>query len=239
MRTLLLCLVTAVLAAVPAHAARKTESGPPVPRFDPKTFGDIVDNPYFPLRPGTIYVYETAGGDSTTRDTVVVTHEIRTIAGVAAIAVRDSAWRGPRLLRVTTRWYAQDRKGNVWCLGVREQALHQDKLSSSEASWEAGRDSARAGIVMLATPQPGDRYRQEFYRGIAEDVSQVLNVNATTRVLNQSYNACVETEDTSTLVPGVDVRRTYAPGLGLVLERPMQGGLVTKTLIKVIVPQPE
>src|SRR5436190_1357662 len=40
---------------------------------------------------------------------------------------------------------------------------------NTEGSWEAGVDGAKAGIIMKARPRFGVAYRQEYYRGHAED----------------------------------------------------------------------
>jgi len=240
MRTTLVTLALAVLLAAPAAAARKPASkAPAMPAFDPKTFSDIVDNPYFPLRPGMVLVYETRSGDSTGVDTVTVTHDTKTILGVAAIAVLDRAWRRGTLVESTTDWYAQDRKGNVWYLGEESEELRDGKMVRAAGSWEAGRDSAQPGLIMPAVPQPGMEYRQEHRPGVAEDMARVLSLTATAKVLKDSYTACVETEEWSPLEPKVVERKVYAPGLGLVLERTIKGGdeRLEMTLIKVIPPE--
>ena len=51
-------------------------------------------------------------------------------------------------------------------------------MISTEGSWEAGADGAQAGIIMLADPKKGDRYRQEFAPGVAEDTAQVIGLDA-------------------------------------------------------------
>ena len=48
---------------------------------------------------------------------------------------------------------------------------------STEGSWEAGVDGAKPGIVMKSNPQVGDTYRQEFLKGEAEDMGQVLSID--------------------------------------------------------------
>ena len=52
-----------------------------------------------------------------------------------------------------------------------------EKSLVPEGSWEAGVDGAEAGIVMLADPQVGDTYRQEWYPGHAEDAAEVVSLS--------------------------------------------------------------
>ncbi|MCA9624692.1 MAG: hypothetical protein KC731_36965, partial [Myxococcales bacterium] len=85
-------------------------------------------------------------------------------------------------------WYAQDDDGNVWYMGEESESFEYDDDgnligSSTEGSWEAGLDVAgtgevaQPGFVMLASPAVGDRYKQEYYPGEAEDEAKVLAVD--------------------------------------------------------------
>jgi len=229
--------VLAALLAAAAPAPQKPAAlKPPIPAFDPSEFSDIVDNPYFPLRPGMVYVYETEAGRTKDVDTVTVTRETRVILGVVALVVRDRTYRGGKLVEESFDWYAQDRKGNVWYLGEDTREMRDGKVVGTAGSWEAGRDSAQAGIIMPAIPQPGMVYRQEYRRGVAEDMARVVGITSGASVMKATLTACVETEDWSPLEHGVKERKVYAPGFGLVLQRTVSGGDEWMTLVKVIAP---
>src|SRR3989441_2568257 len=80
-------------------------------------FSARVDNPWFPLRPGTTLVYRGVKDGKPSRDVVHVTGQTRRIAGVTCTAVADRLYLGGRLEERTTDWYAQDKAGNVWYFG--------------------------------------------------------------------------------------------------------------------------
>jgi hypothetical protein len=229
----------ALLSALGAAAPRGQKSAalkPPIPVFDPVGFTALVDNPYFPLRPGTVRVYELRAGKTTVVDTVTVTRETKTILGVNAVMVRDRTYRDSVLIEDTFDWYAQDRKGNVWYLGEDTKEYRDGKVVSTAGSWEAGRDSAHAGIIMPAIPEVGMEYRQEYRAGVAEGMARVINLDAKVMALNETFTACLETEDWSPLERGVREKKVYAPGLGLVLRRTVAGGDEWMKLVKLIVP---
>jgi hypothetical protein len=230
-----LALVSALSAAAPA-GQKSAELKPPVPVFDPAGFTSVVDNPYFPLRPGTVLVYQTRGGKAPDVDTVAVTRETRLVLGVTAVAVRTRSYRGGKPAGVRRDWYAQDRKGNVWSLAKDAKEMRDSLVADTAGSWEAGKDSARAGIVMPAIPEVGMEYRQAYRRGVVEDLAEVRSLDAKATVLNDTFTACVETEEWSTLERGVRERKVYAPGLGLVLRQTVGGGDEWTKLVKVIVP---
>src|SRR3954463_3808423 len=134
-----------------------------------------IDNPYFPLAPGDRWVYREAENGRTARDVVKVTHRTKTMAsGAVARVVSDVVSRHGKPLEVTEDYYAQDRKGNVWYLGEQTTEYRHGKPGSTEGSFEDGRDGGRGGIIMPAHPRVGMAYKQEDYRGHAEDRARNL-----------------------------------------------------------------
>jgi len=237
MNPLLLSLAIASALAAAAPSGQKTGPlKPAIPTFHPAGFTSVVDNPYFPLRPGTVLVYETRAGKTTEVDTVTVTRETRTVLGVTAVVVRDRTYSGGKLVEESFDWYAQDRKGSVWSLGEDTKDLNDGQVVSTAGSWEAGKDSASAGIVMPAIPQVGMEYRQGYRRGKVEDQAVVLNLDAKVLVMNMTFTACVETEEWSALGREAREQKVYAPGLGLVSRRTVTGMGEWTKLVKVIAP---
>ena len=92
-----------------------------------------VDNPWFPLRPGTAYVYRGSRTGKPSRDVVTVSGETRRIEGVRATRCRDRLYLEGRLAERTTDWYAQDRAGNVWYLGEATAELDAQRHVTSRA----------------------------------------------------------------------------------------------------------
>src|SRR3954465_14072626 len=64
------------------------------PAFDAANFGGPIDNPWLPVKPGTVLRYRGVGDDGKTRElnTVTVTHRKRRIMGVAATVVLDQVF---------------------------------------------------------------------------------------------------------------------------------------------------
>src|SRR3954470_3408465 len=208
--------------ALPGSAAPVT--GPQAPSIDPAAFGSTVDNPFFPLRSGMRWQYRSATKDGVETTVVTVTSRPRTIAGVECVEVRDTVRLDGALKEDTLDWYAQDRTGTVWYFGEDTKEYDHGKVSSTEGSWVAGEHGAKPGIVMPAQPRPGDRYRQEYYRGHAEDMAEVLSTSERAKVPTASYDALVMTKETTPLEPGVLERKYYARGIGLVLTVDPAGG---------------
>jgi hypothetical protein len=192
---------------------------------DPSRFVRTVDNPWFPLRPGTTFVYRGVKDGEPSRDVVRVTSGTRVIQGVRCIGVGDRLYTSGRLSERTTDWYAQDRDGTVWYFGEDTAELDRGgKVTSREGSWLAGVAGARAGVFMPARPRVGQRFRQEYLKGHAEDHFQVLSLRARARVPGVSSDNAMLTKEWTPLEPGVVEHKLYVGGIGLVDERTIRGG---------------
>jgi hypothetical protein len=188
-------------------------------------FSARVDNPWFPLRPGTIYVYRGVKDGEAARDIVTVTHRKRTIDGAPCVVVEDRLYLEGRLAERTKDWYSQDRRGNVWYFGESTAELNpHGRVVSTEGSWRAGRDSATAGIYMPARPTTGRTGVQEHYAGHAEDHFEVLTLHAAVRVPYVSSSEALLTKEWTPLEPGVVDHKFYVRGIGTVLEQSVKGG---------------
>ena len=196
----------------------------PTPSADPDDFVETIDNPYLPLTPGSVWVYESSGEEPETI-TVTVTDETRVVQGVTTTVVHDVV-TGPdgEVIEDTFDWFAQDGDGNVWYFGEETTEYDERGRTDTAGSWEAGVDGAQAGIVMLADPRVGDGYEQEHYAGEAEDRAEVLSVDEQVQIGLGSYDDVVQTEDTTPLEPDLVERKYYAPGVGVVLEETVSGG---------------
>jgi hypothetical protein len=188
-------------------------------------FAPRVDNPWFPLRTGTVYVYRGSKDARPSRDVVSVLQATKTILGVRCTVVADRLFLSGRLEERTHDWYAQDRAGNVWYLGEATAELRPDgSVRTREGSWRAGVDGARAGIFMPAHPRPGDTGIQEIYRGHAEDHFRVLSLSATVSTPRVSSRRALLTREWTPLEPGVVDHKLYVRGVGTVLEQTVRGG---------------
>jgi hypothetical protein len=194
--------------------------------FDPRNFVRGVDNPYFPLPPGKIFTYKSVSRGGEELNPVEVTRTNKTILGVAITVVHDQVFIGDgSLAEDTFDWYAQDRQGNVWYFGEDTKQYDHGVLVTAVGSWEAGKNGAKAGIIMLAHPQIGDIYKQEDAPGVVADMAKVVSLTETASVPYGDFTNCLETTEWTPLEPGDRSHKFYAPGLGNVLEvSTRQGG---------------
>ena len=230
-----ICLAAACGSEAKGGGGDQPQLGPA--HLDSSQFVATVDNPYFPLTPGTIWEYDATEGDSKERVVVTVLDKTKVVDGVTATVVHDlvtDAASG-KLVEDTYDWYAQDKKGNVWYLGEDTKAYDGTKVDT-HGSWEAAVDGARAGFLMVADPKVGRTYHQEYYKGEAEDVGEVIATGESVTGPTGTYDRVVTTEDTTALEPDLVEHKWYAPGVGIVKEADIKGGNEKVTLVKLTRP---
>jgi hypothetical protein len=219
---------TGIAGASPASKASKTMksgSGPGWPRtLSPSEFVPRVDNPWFPLKPGSKWHYRGVDSDGRFVDNMRVTQRTKKIEGVRVTVVHDVVRRNGNPREVTNDFYAQDHHGNIWYFGENTRELDSHgHVTSRAGSFRAGRDGARLGVLIPGHPKVGQTARQEFYKGHAEDHFKVLDVNAHVSTPYVSSNHAVRTSEWTPLEPKVLDNKWYVHGVGDVKEKTVKG----------------
>ena len=179
--------------------------------------------------PGTTFVYEgkTENGDE--YNEVYITSETKEILGVTCIVVKDTVLVDGEMAEQTFDWFAQDKQGNVWYFGEDSKDYENDKVVSTQGSWEAGVDGALPGIVMKANPAIDETYRQEYYKGEAEDYAAVLSLSETVSVMSKDFSNVLMTKEWSALdQPPVYEQKFYVKGIGFIMTKYLDGGFEEK-----------
>ncbi len=223
----------AILFATVSIAATNLDDKKPPQNIDPEDFMSQIDNPYFPLEPGTTFIYRGENEGTPIRIEVIVTRETKEIMGVMTTVVRQINYEDGVLVEDTLDWFAQDKDGNVWYFGEDTKAFDENGNVSTEGSWEAGVDGAKPGIIMLAHSRKGDRYQQEYYPGEAEGMAQVLGYKDSLCVRYGCFKDVLQIKEWSPLDPGVVEHKFYAKGVGLIFATVVKGGEEQLELVRV------
>jgi hypothetical protein len=222
--------------------------GPYLPDGIPDGFAERpnLSEGYFPLVPGTTYVYKNYARDGGIQETIVVQvmeddDGIREIEGVNCRVVQDTVYEGDsqdEKIEDTTDWYAL-REGDVWYFGEIALNYEDGVVTNIDGSWTTGVEGAKPGIIMYDNPgaHEGETYRQEFALSEAEDVATIVEIINTKNELEDELEKEFEgtvlqgkdvpdvigtgpflhTKDFSALEPGVVEDKYYASGIGNVL----------------------
>ena len=215
---------------LPSGSTPVTATAPDASNFD----GHVVDNQWFPLVPGMTWAYRGVKDGQPSREIMVATSQTKTIQGVPCTVVSDKLYLSGALEERTLDYYAQDKDGNVWYFGEDTAELKPDgSVKTTEGTWLSGRGGAEAGIFMPADPQVGQSFRQEYYKGQAEDHFRILSLSEQVKTPGATSDQAMLTMEWTPLEPNVVDHKYYVQGIGTVLEQTAKGPLERNTLVSV------
>jgi hypothetical protein len=195
--------------------------------IDPSRFSAEIDHPFWPMAPGTVWVYR----EGEQRVEVTVTDRTRTVMGVETRVVHDLVTENGVPVEDTFDWYAQDDDGNLWYFGEDTTEFEDGKPAGHAGAWEAGVDGALPGIVLPAEPEVGMTYRQEYYAGEAEDRAKVLSLDEAVSIPFGDFTGALQTEDTTPLEPEIVEQKFYVRDIGPVLALKVKGDTGREELV--------
>jgi hypothetical protein len=185
--------------------------------LDPANFVAEINHPYWPMPVGAKWISTEVAADGTEQRIVVeVMPETKVILGITTTVVHDQVTEDGALIEDTLDWYAQDAQGNLWYMGEDTKEYENGEVVSTAGSWEAGVDGAQPGIILPASPTPGQAFRQEYYAGQAEDNALILSVSERVAVVAGNYESVIMIKETTPIEPDVVEYKFYAPGVGIV-----------------------
>lgn len=193
-----------------------------------------IDNLYFPLTPGSFYIYEGEEIDEDTgtieveQETAFVTSETKDILGITSRVVQENSFDNGVLTEEEFAYYAQDDDGNVWLLGESSTEYEYDDsgnlIEVAEESWQAGQDQNLPGYVMVASPEVDDTYYEQFQIGEEEEQAEVMSSDLLISTNFGNFENVIQIREFSVLQPDEFELSYYAPGIGEILEEDIEDG---------------
>lgn len=200
-----LALLAAMLSATPALAG-----APATAPTQAAHYASVIDNPWYPLKPGTILIYKGTKDEKRAEREFEVTANTKTVAGVACLIAEDRVALGGRPAEKTIGYYAQDQDGNVWYFGEESQELDKKGKVTKTEGWLAGVDGATPSLIMAAHPEPGDRYIHPYTNGNTE----VLTLAAKVEVPYGAFTDALQIKDWNPEETDTLSHKFYLKGVG-------------------------
>ena len=199
------------------------------------THSTTINNPFFPMIPGTTYVFSGNSGGDPQSSVMKITTDTKTILGVKTVVVTDTSFVNGNVTESTLDWYAQDNDGNVWYFGEYTTEYLNGVVLNHDGSWQAGVNGAQAGIIMKGNPHVGDFYCQENSPGAAQDQAEVISLGESVCVAGVcSHGNVLKTKETTPLEPRIVAEKYYVSGFGLAKEQDVKGSKDGSGLVAVL-----
>lgn len=190
-----------------------------IPVYDKTGFSTNITNPYFSLPTLRTLVYEGQTDEGLERVEISIEGETKVVDGVTTLVYRDKVYVAGVMVEDTWDYLAQDAIGNVWYFGENVNNYEEGVIVDHDGSWLAGENGAEAGIWMKANPKVGDTYKQEYLKGEAEDMADVVSISEKLTIRGKQYENCLKTYDYTPLDINSKEYKYYCKETGsLVLE---------------------
>src|SRR5207247_3039188 len=97
-------------------------------KLDPADFTTNIDNPYWPMRRGSHWVYREVENGEAQRVDVTVTNRTKTLHGIETRVVHDRVSQHGETVEATYDWSAQASAGTLWSLAEGTAEYENGKL---------------------------------------------------------------------------------------------------------------
>jgi len=202
-----------------AGACRSTPAAFAAGLVDPADFTSTIDNPWFPLQPGTTFTYRGIKDGKPATRILTVTKQTKIIDGVTCVVVEDQLALAGRPAERLQGYYAQDRDGDIWYFGEDAQELDAMGTVIKSEGWQAGSDGALPSFFMEAAPTVGHAFGHDY----TKDHFQVVSLSEAVTVPYGSFTVALMTEEWNQLEDDAVAHKYYVRGVGEVRDVAVRG----------------
>jgi hypothetical protein len=194
----------------------------------PAAEGAAPVNAWQPLTPGLQSVargFVNAGSRRLPHNRVyTVTDVVKVINGVRSVAVLDQDIDGGQIVEQAIDYLSIDKHGTVWYRGSYTEGYEGGRFNGALDGWLDGRQGAKAGIFMPASPRVGSpSYYQQQVPGQEATTAQVVKTHQTTCVPFRCFKNVV------VILEGGEEYKYIAPGVGGIRTQPRSSGGADET----------
>ena len=176
-------------------------------------------NEYFILEPGFQQVLEGGG----TKVQITVLNETKTVDNILTRVVEEREWKKGKLYEVSRNYFAIcDQTKDVFYFGEDVDYYKDGKVVKHDGTWHAGKNGARAGLIMPGTPKLKMKYYQEMAPDVAMDRAEIVSLSETCKTPAGTFKKCMKVKEGSAINPNESEYKYHAPGIGLVIDEDLR-----------------
>ena len=151
---------------------------------------------------------------------ITVLDETKAIDGISTRVVEEREWRDDEVIEVSRNFFAACAGTNdIFYFGEEVDDYRNGELVGHAGAWLAGRDGAKAGMIMSGDPEVGMKYYQEIAPKVALDRAEVLSLDETLDTPAGVFTEALRTREGTALNTREKEFKTYAKGIGLIQDQ--------------------
>jgi len=187
--------------------------------MDSRNFSASGNNPFFIMDPGYQLVMEGDDDGITVKVIITVLNETHVVDGVETRVIEEAEYENGKIIEISRNYFAIDTITNsVFYFGEDVDDYANDVIVGHDGVWLAGKDGAKAGLIMPGLNLVGAKYYQEYYPGVAMDRAQTVSVTHTLTTPKGTFTDCLMTMETNPLEDEEGEFKVYAPGIGQIQD---------------------
>lgn len=181
-----------------------------------RNLGSTGRNQYFILEPGFRIVLE----GNNEKVAITVLDETQEVNGILTRVVEEREWKKGRLIEVSRNFFAIcEETKDVFYFGEEVDMYKDGRINSHKGAWLAGKNGARAGLIIPGEPKVGMKYYQEIAPDVAMDRAEIVSLDDALRTPADLFSNCLKTKEGTALNILEKEYKTYAPGIGLIQDQ--------------------
>jgi hypothetical protein len=182
------------------------------------TFSTTIDNPYFPLLPGSVSTLDGEEDGVSLHLVIEVTTDTEDMNGVTTRVVNETVTSGDKMVEFAVNYFAQAGNGAVCYFGEAVDNYVKGKVDNHDGSWRADENGNQPGIVMPASPAKGDAFSQESAPGVAVDRAEITSLGDELVTPLDTYTTTLTTSECSPLEDNSYETKVYVKGIGVAYD---------------------
>jgi hypothetical protein len=187
-------------------------------------FSTTGSNRFFILEPG-YRLFLTGENDEGAKVELEITilDKTKKVDGVMTRVMEERESEDGELVEVSRNFLAMcEQTSSVFYFGEEVDDYEDGKIVGHDGAWLAGKNGAKAGLLMPGLVLLNSKYMQETAPGVAMDRARIVTMDEEIRTPAGKFEQVLKIWETTPLEPGVNEFKFHAPGIGLVQDKELK-----------------
>ena len=177
------------------------------------------ENRYWGLKPGRFVVLGSLKSDGSELVVISVLDETEMVDGVETRVIEEREYKDGELDEISRNFFAMaEETRDVFYFGEDVDYYEDGEVVRHDGEWRAGKDDARPGLYMPASPVVGMKYYMEVAPNVAMDRAEIFDTDATVDTPGGTFENVLVVTESSPLEPDDESYKRYAPKVGMIYD---------------------